>query len=322
MSAPTRGRTGARVLERGEPSTVVTSPINYTGGKRRLVPALLRLFGDLRGRTFVDAFAGGLTVGLNAAARRVVYNDADPAAVRLARYFAARPAARIESAVEALVARYGLSDSRARGYAAYGTDSSHGLAAANKAAYARLRADFNERAFEGDWHPAALFALVIFGFNNQIRFNEHGRWNLPVGKRDFNARVRRNLRATVARLAQQDHEIRQGDFRDLDPAGMERPFVYCDPPYLLGGAGYNERGAWSVGDDGDLRAYLADLDRAGVPFALSNLAAHKGRVHGALLAWASRSGFRVAHLPRSYANASYHASHRAAASDEVLITNY
>lgn len=309
-------------VEAGTRTGVIASPINYTGGKRRLVPDLLRLFGDLRGCTFVDAFAGGLTVGLNVGAPRVVYNDADPAAIRLARYFASPPAARIEAAVDTLVARYGLSDSRAHGYAAYGTDSSHGLAGVNKAAYERLRADFNARAIGRAERSAALFCLVIFGFNNQIRFNAQGLWNLPVGKRDFNARVRANLRRTVERLAQQDHVIRRGDFRDLEAARLPHPFVYCDPPYLLGGAGYNEHGAWTAADDADLGAYLAELDRAGVPFALSNLAAHKGRVHSKLLAWAGAHRFCVRHLRRSYANASYHALRRDAASDEVLVTNY
>ena len=50
---------------------MIASPLNYTGGKFRLLPQLLPLFpGDTD--TFVDLFCGGCNVGLNAPARQLI----------------------------------------------------------------------------------------------------------------------------------------------------------------------------------------------------------------------------------------------------------
>ena len=50
----------------------VPSPLNYTGGKFKLLPQLLPLFPQDMDQ-MVDLFCGGCNVGINAAARRVVY---------------------------------------------------------------------------------------------------------------------------------------------------------------------------------------------------------------------------------------------------------
>ena len=38
-----------------------------------------------------------------------------------------------------------------------------------------------------------FLVLIIYGFNHQIRFNSSGDFNMPVGKRDFNGAIRKNL---------------------------------------------------------------------------------------------------------------------------------
>lgn len=35
--------------------------------------------------------------------------------------------------------------------------------------------------------------MIVYSFNNQIRFNSKGEFNLPVGKRDFNQRMESKL---------------------------------------------------------------------------------------------------------------------------------
>ena len=52
----------------------VKSPLNYTGGKFKLLPQLLEIFPkDIN--TFVDLFAGGGNVTVNVSAKYIVYND-------------------------------------------------------------------------------------------------------------------------------------------------------------------------------------------------------------------------------------------------------
>lgn len=52
------------------------SPLNYVGGKYKLLPQLLPLFPkDIN--TFYDLFGGGGNVFINAKAKHYVYNDID-----------------------------------------------------------------------------------------------------------------------------------------------------------------------------------------------------------------------------------------------------
>lgn len=53
---------------------MIQSPLNYTGGKYRLLPQILPLFPkDIN--LFVDLFCGGCNVGINVESNRVIYND-------------------------------------------------------------------------------------------------------------------------------------------------------------------------------------------------------------------------------------------------------
>ena len=53
---------------------MIQSPLNYTGGKYKLLPQILPLFPkDID--VFVDLFCGGCNVGINVDCNRVIYND-------------------------------------------------------------------------------------------------------------------------------------------------------------------------------------------------------------------------------------------------------
>lgn len=74
-----------------------------------------------------------------------------------------------------------------------------------------------------------LYVLIVYAFNNQIRFNSRGEFNLPVGKRDFNRAMGR-LAAFIDRLREQSCTFACRDFRELDISALTpRDFVYADP---------------------------------------------------------------------------------------------
>mgnify|MGYP000442833487 FL=1 len=52
----------------------IQSPLNYTGGKYKLLKQILPNFPN-EIDTFVDLFCGGCNVGINIEAKKVVYND-------------------------------------------------------------------------------------------------------------------------------------------------------------------------------------------------------------------------------------------------------
>lgn len=301
-------------------SAVVLSPINYIGGKGKLVPQLRPYLP--RTSLFVDLFAGGCTVGANADADRVIFNDNNPQLIELIQFLAHSAPAETIAAVDEVTNRYGFSDTSRHSYTHYGVDSSSGLAHVNREPFLRLREAYNaEDVSHRD--PLLLYVLVIHGFNNQLRFNAKGDFNLPVGKRDFNAKMRTKLLDFHKRISEMDSSFRVGDFRDfkIDETPLDTVF-YCDPPYLITQATYNERGGWSESHEHDLLSFLEDVHASGRRFALSNVIEAKGAVNQILSDWIKNSDFTQHDLTMSYRNSNYRRTNRSSTTLEVLITNY
>ena len=80
-------------------SPYIKSPLNYTGGKFRLLPQLLPHFPD-NADVFVDLFCGGASVGLNVRAERVILNDIDSHVTGILEMFRNMPPKDIVTAVE------------------------------------------------------------------------------------------------------------------------------------------------------------------------------------------------------------------------------
>ena len=185
---------------------MIQSPLNYTGGKYKLLPQILPLFpGDIR--VFVDLFCGGCNVGLNVDCSQVIYNDRNENLFRLYRTFQKLDKERLLGWIYEIIESYGLSLVSRNGYAHYHCDSSKGLGSWNREGYLKLRRDFNQRHGAGerdDYYYVMLYVLIVYAFNNQIRFNADGEFNLPVGKRDFNGRMEQKLLAFLDRIREQD----------------------------------------------------------------------------------------------------------------------
>ncbi|STZ75346.1 DNA adenine methylase [Bergeriella denitrificans] len=294
----------------------IASPLNYIGGKYKLLNQIMPLLPP--SACFLDLFCGGGNVGINARADTVIFNDKNAELIALLDYLRQHPADDIAAGVFSAIERFGLSDSARHGYAHYGCDSSKGLGSRNKEAFLALRRAYNESR-----DTALLYALVIFSFNNQIRFNRQGEFNLPVGKRDFNVRMQEKLQRFCARLGEIDAVFRTDDFRRIDLSALPPDtLVYCDPPYLITLAGYNEQGGWTEQDERDLLDFLDRCHAHGLKFALSNVLQAKNRENTLLAEWLGARGYRCHFLDKNYANSNYQRKERQSVSTEVLITNY
>ena len=298
----------------------IESPLNYVGGKGRILSDLLSAFPQ-EIDTFVDLFAGGCTVGVNAPCRRVIFNDSDPRLVSLLREMRKADKAEFIDDIFSVIDSYGLSRSDIHGYAYYGADSSKGLGNVNKESYLKLRQDFNSLSLSEYMRAVMLYVLIIYGFNNQIRFNDEGAFNLPVGKRDFNRKMQDKLSLFIDRIKELDAVFMDSDFRTVEiPSGS---FVYADPPYLVTTATYNEKHGWTESDETSLHEILEALTARGIKFALSNTLRSRGKENTFLLSWLEKHPeYRIIHVDRSYANSNYHIKDRNAESDEVIILNY
>lgn len=307
-----------------ESSGWIPSPLNYTGGKYRLLSQILPRF-PRRIDTFVDLFCGGGNVGINAPCRQAILNDQDARLIGMFRFFQQEGATSLLARVEGVIRTYGLSRSDQNGYAYYGCDSGRGLADYNRGPFLRLREDFNRLRPDDPESALKLYVLIVYAFNNQMRFNDSGSFNLPVGKRDFNLPMQDKLRRFSARLQTGHFLLECQDFRRFDLSRLgPNDFLYLDPPYLITCATYNEKNGWNAEKERDLLAFLDEADARGIRFALSNVLHSGGQTNRILLEWTEQrqTTVRVRHLSYSYANASYHKKNRSHSSDEVLITNY
>ncbi|MBR6226483.1 MAG: Dam family site-specific DNA-(adenine-N6)-methyltransferase [Bacilli bacterium] len=315
------GGKGAPKIEEKCNVPFAKSPLNYTGGKYKLLPQLLSHFpyGDYQ---FIDVFGGGFNVGANVPYKTVFYNDKLSKVTRIVSLFYKYEAEEIIKKIDGIVLKYGLSNSTLNGYEYYGCDSANGLGKFNKKPYMRLRDDYNKRNRDSVLYDFMLLTLIVFSFNNQIRFNSDGLFNMPIGKRDFNNSIRKNLRNFSAMLHSKDITFLSEDFNKLVPERFVKPFYYCDPPYFLGDAAYNESNGWTDEDENRLLVFLKRLNDRGIKFALSNVLIHKGKEHKLLKSWAFENGFNVIYIKADYKNSNYQIKDKTLKTIEVLITNY
>lgn len=295
------------------------SAMNYTGGKSKLLKQIIPLFPSVI-NNFYDLFAGGANVAINVKANHIFINDKDERVINLYKTFRKYKTRTLLSKIEGLILQYDLSNTKKFGYNHYSANSSAGLKLVNEESYLRLRNDFNSGKFKKDDYYIAFYVLIIYAFNNQIRFNSKGEYNMPPGKRDFNINMENKLKEFKEAISKENISLSARDFRDFnDVEYKENDFVYVDPPYLISTAAYNENGGWVDSDDVDLYNFLDELDKRGVKFALSNVLKHKGVSNKILEDWSSK--YNTHFLRFNYHNSNYQKK-KQTETVEVLITNY
>ena len=293
----------------------IKSPLNYTGGKYKLLSQILPLF-PTNINKFVDLFTGGCNVAINVKANEKICNEIDEHLIALFEYFKNNNSSIVIDSVKNVIKEYGLSDTATYGYEYYGCDSSSGVATYNKEKYLKLREDYNKDTTNSLY----FFVLVMFAFSNQIRFNSDGHFNMPVNKRDFNKNVEKNTIKFVDKL-DESYTFVNYDFRDMDLSNLTKDdMVYCDPPYLLNCTSYSENNKWTQKEDLLLMELLNKINNHGVKFALSNVLYSKGEANLRLMEWSKL--YNVHYLDYNYNNCNYHKKDKTSKDIEVLITNY
>ncbi|MCM1134326.1 MAG: DNA adenine methylase [Clostridium sp.] len=310
---------------------MIQSPLNYTGGKFKLLPQILPYFPkDID--VFVDLFCGGCNVGINVEANTVIYNDLDERLICLYNAFKNLDKKVVVEWIYQIIDKYGLSLVSKNGYDYYGCESGKGLGGYNKERFLKLRDDFNaiqDKNFNAvqdkdSYYYVMLYVLIVYAFNNQIRFNSKGEFNLPVGKRDFNKKMEDKLSAFIDKIQTQNCMFTCRDFREFDISRLGgRDFVYADPPYLITCASYNEQGGWDEKAERGLLAFLDTLSEKKIRFALSNVLRSKGRENHILIEWLYKhdNKYRAIPLNYSYSNSNYQTKDKVSASEEVLVVN-
>lgn len=291
----------------------ISSPLNYVGNKYKLLADILPLFPEKK-TNVVEIFAGSAMVSINSDCKKIVLNDYSKHAINLLEYFYNNSYEEIIKNTERIIERYGFTDTYKNGYELYPTEKNEGLSRYNKEPYFNLRKDYNK-------NPTVekLFVLILFGFNHFLRFNSKGEFNVPVGKVDFSKVAREKTKKFVEKIQEKEIVFHNKDFRDkrLYEGLEEDTIFYCDPPYLITEAPYNN--IWNEQCEKDLLQILDNLNEKGYKFLLSNVFENNGKKNVILKEWSNK--YNVVYLNKDYKTANYRRRNNGE-TVEVLIKNF
>lgn len=287
-------------VEKKDPADVVyESPLNYIGSKARVIPAIREnLPSDID--DFIDAFGGGFNVGINIRSESVVYNEYNHFVKELIESFWQCDTFSYIVYMKKMIRRFELEPGR-------------------KDAYLNVR-DYYNSLPEDKRDPRLLLVVILYSFQQQIRFNSNHGFNNPVGMRWFNDNLLEKLVSFSRRIKELNVCFSCADYTDtFRYVDDGHTFVYLDPPYMLTNGSYNDgkRGfkGWDVSQEAALFEFLDKLNHEGSRFMLSYVLEHKGKVNQNLVNWTQDNHYHIIELGDILGISG---SRR----KEILVTNY
>ena len=287
-------------VEKKDPADVVyESPLNYIGSKARVIPAIREnLPSDID--DFIDAFGGGFNVGINIRSESVVYNEYNHFVKELIESFWQYDTFSYIVYMKKMIRRFELEPGR-------------------KDAYLNVR-DYYNSLPEDKRDPRLLLVVILYSFQQQIRFNSNHGFNNPVGMRWFNDNLLEKLVSFSRRIKELNVCFSCADYTDtFRYVDDGHTFIYLDPPYMLTNGSYNDgkRGfkGWDVSQEAALFEFLDKLNHEGSRFMLSYVLEHKGKVNQNLVNWTQDNHYHIIELGDILGISG---SRR----KEILVTNY
>jgi len=255
---------------------VYSSPLNYIGGKGDMINFLKRNEPKYYSK-FIDLFGGGFNVGMNSTCANVIYNDCNFKVRQMIEMFRDEDVYEIIKYLKNKIKYYGLTKN-------------------GKDAYIIARNEYNHPE-PPMRDPKLLYLLVLYGFQQQIRFNSSLEYNNPVGESSFNDKILEKLISFSRILKEKNTIFFSDDFTELLNHIDNDTFLYCDPPYLITLGSYNDgkRGfnGWNEFDEKRLLEFLEKVNNIGGKFMLSNVLIHKNQKNTILIDWIEKTGFKI-----------------------------
>jgi DNA adenine methylase len=246
----------------------LSNPFNYTGSKHRYLKDLLEILPQENDLTVLDPFFGGgdLSMHLNET-WSITGGDCCEQLIKM----------------HNLVKSGGITaDLIAKIY------KDRSLSKENYKAFIDLRNEYNESK-----DPVLLYLLLTSSFNNQMRFNKSGGFNMPFGKNrsSFNPRMKAKLNDYSLRLAKRRVSMSVKSFTDHNFSEFD--LLLIDPPYINTTATYNESGGWNESLDIDLLSKIDAANKVGVKFVYFNQMFSKDALNNNLYQWSKKYNIKV-----------------------------
>lgn len=253
---------------------IVSSPFNYQGGKHDMIPFIKEnMPNDFN--CFYDIFGGGFNVGSNLSNDKVVYNDINFKVKDLVKFFYENKTSKVLKLFDDVVKKFELIKG-------------------NKEGYLRLREHYNKSKTKKEEH---LFMLMMYGFQQQFRFNSKYEYNNPIGQSSYNKNSIEKVTSFSNVIKEKNIHFFSEDYTYFEGVVEKDDFVYIDPPYLITLGSYNDgkRGfnGWSIDEEKRLLDFLTRLNKAGIRFMLSNVLYHKDKKNELLINWIAKYNLKV-----------------------------
>lgn len=283
------------VERKAENQVTYESPLNYIGSKAKMV-SFIKLNAPEKFNSFVDAFGGGFNVGININANRIVYNDINHFVRNLVFSFRATDTYQYILYLKKIIKKFGLEPENAENYT-------------------KARDYYNSFPLDKR-DPKLLYAVVLYGFNQQIRFNGKHDFNNPVGMRWFNDKVLEKMISFSRVIKEKNVFFESKDYHDIFYELDTTTFTYLDPPYMLTNGSYNDgkRGfhGWNSETEKKFFVFVNNLNKENKPFMISYILEHRGKYNFHLEEWIKKEGCNVIEVDPILGNNR----------KEILITNY
>lgn len=274
------------------------SPLNYTGSKYKIINDINQNLPKNIDK-FIDVFGGGFNVGINSFSKKIIYNDINYFVEELIKSFKEIDTYEYIKKIKRYISKFKLEKG-------------------NKDNYITARNYYNSQPIEKR-DSILLFTLIMYGFQQQIRFNSAHEFNNPVGVRWFNEKILEKFISFSREIKEKNVEFYSKNYEELLDLNSKNDFIYLDPPYMLTTGSYNDgkRGffGWNCELELQLLKKLSELDKKNIKFMLSYVVEHKGKKNERLLSWIQECNFKLINLDEIRGVSG-------SIRKEVLITNY
>lgn len=283
-------------IERKDAEKIIyESPLNYIGSKAKMINEIEKNLPQ-NIESFFDIFGGGFNVGINSNAKQIIYNDINHFVKDLVESFKLNDTYKYLLYMRRIIKKYDLKEK-------------------DSESYLKARDYYNSLPTEKR-DPRLLYTIIMYGFNQQIRFNGNHGFNNPVGMRWFNDKVLEKMISFSRVIKEKNIEFNSVNYSDLLNRIDSNSFVYMDPPYRLTTGSYNDgkRGFkdWGIEAEKKMFDFASKLNEKSIRFMISYVIEHKGKTNERLKEWIETNNYPLIEITKS----------PSIQRKEILIVNY
>jgi len=255
------------------------SPLNYIGNKSKMISILEKNFPKDK-EVFIDVFGGGFNVGINSNYKKIIYNDLNHFVKDLVESFKLNDTYQYLLYMKRIIKKFNLEKK-------------------NSESYINARNYYNSLSFEKR-DPRLLYTIILYGFNQQIRFNGNHNFNNPVGMRWFNDKVLEKMISFSRVIKEKNIIFKNLDYNNFLNKIDRNTFIYMDPPYRLTTSSYNDgkRGfkGWGLEAEKEMFEFVDNLNKKSIQFIISYVIEHNGKINEEVKKWIELNNYQFINI--------------------------